>query len=203
MATFYPIKPYTPPTEFYCCMYGAFSKEDVERIIDMAETQEFRQGTIGRGVVDTGVRNSNVVFMDLNQETEWLHDRVQSLFGRVAYDKFGLDLDAVEVLQYTKYDKDGHYSWHIDAHQGEVRPHQRKLSMTLVLTDPSEYIGGELMLNENGNQDNPTIVKTPEGDSLPLGTVVFFYSHLPHKVAPVIEGTRASLVAWAVGPKLR
>ena len=35
------------------------------------------------------------------------------------------------------------------------------------------------------------------------GTMIIFDSRIPHRVTPVTKGTRISLVAWMLGPKLR
>ncbi len=182
-------------------LYGAFNAEECAKIIDILESQEFHKGSVGRGTVDEGVRDSDVVFVDFNPETHWIFERMQATMGRVNFDKFGLDLDGLETIQYTKYDEHGHYDWHIDNHQGEVRPVHRKLSMSVILANAEE--GGDLMVNNNGNQDKATRIRTQEGEVIPVGTAIVFYSHLPHRVDPVVKGTRVSLVAWAVGPKLR
>lgn len=69
-------------------------------------------------------------------------------------------------------------------------PHNRKLSMVIQLSDPSEYEGGELLLHL-GN--NPTRIERKKG------LAVFFPSYILHEVTPVTKGERYSLVAWVHG----
>jgi PKHD-type hydroxylase len=206
----YPIAPYSPPTEFFVIVPGVFSEEQIGQIIAHAQSQDFFaksrnggeggtvKGSIGDGQVDEDVRKSDVLFLHINEGTEGLFEHVSQVIGRVNYDKFNMDLDLIEALQFTEYsDEGGHYGWHIDSHQGDSRTHHRKLSMTAMLTGPDEYEGGDLLINNQGNQDNPVAIRANKGD------VIIFYSHLPHTVTPVTKGKRISLVSWFLGPKVR
>ena len=69
---------------------------------------------------------------------------------------------------------------------------ERKLSISLLLSDPDEYEGGELEFRYYDK--NYAFVK-PDA-----GTGVIFPSWLPHRVHPVKSGIRRSLVAWMDGP---
>ena len=71
----------------------------------------------------------------------------------------------------------------------------RKISMTLLLSDPSEFTGGELLFSEMGKGQNPLDLKQ--------GQAIFFASFLRHKVAPVKKGVRKSLVMWFGGPPFK
>lgn len=67
--------------------------------------------------------------------------------------------------------------------------------MSLMLSDPDEYKGGELEIVHTGNLDDKVSFKPNKGD------MVFFASWMPHRVAPVQSGTRKSLVAWIMGER--
>ena len=64
-----------------------------------------------------------------------------------------------------------------------------------MMSDPSEYEGGELEICINGNIDKPIKLKPEKGD------IVFFASWMPHRVAPIISGTRKTLVTWVMGKR--
>jgi PKHD-type hydroxylase len=66
--------------------------------------------------------------------------------------------------------------------------------MTLLLSDPSEFTGGDLLFADAGQQ---------EPLSLKQGQAIFFASFLRHKVAPVKKGIRKSLVMWFGGPPFK
>ena len=104
------------------------------------------------------------------------------------------DIEGFENFQYTVYrskDKQ-HYDWHIDA-GNTSSPFERKISASLILTDPSKYEGGEFECVMNGRVDEPFVAKGEIGD------VIFFDSGMPHRVRPVTSGVRKSLVCWIMG----
>jgi predicted 2-oxoglutarate/Fe(II)-dependent dioxygenase YbiX len=74
----------------------------------------------------------------------------------------------------------------------------RKLSVTISLSNPEDYEGGELEFDLRNSPDGkPNIIKCKE--ILPRGSIVVFPSHVWHRVAPVTKGTRYSLVIWSLG----
>ena len=105
------------------------------------------------------------------------------------------DLKNLFEFQLIKYDVGGNYHWHCDYGISPKRGMSRKLSMSIQLTPPEQYEGGELQVVDYANHT----LMIP-GD---MGTVVVFDSKLAHKVWPVTWGQRISLVGWANGPRLR
>ena len=105
------------------------------------------------------------------------------------------DLKNLFEFQLIKYYVGGNYNWHCDYGIAPKRGMSRKLSMSIQLTPPEEYHGGELQIVDYANHT----LMIP-GD---MGTVIVFDSKLPHKVWPVTWGQRISLVGWANGPRLR
>ena len=57
-------------------------------------------------------------------------------------------LEVTEQAQFTEYPEGGFYDWHMDTDDVKVQhePPVRKISMTLLLNDPSEFEGGDLEL---------------------------------------------------------
>ena len=86
-------------------------------------------------------------------------------------------------IQFGMYDSSfaGKYDEHIDIGENEFS--QRKLSICVQLSDPSDYEGGDLHIRKN---------KTPRVK----GAVSVFPSFLEHRVETVTSGTRYSLVIW-------
>ena len=78
--------------------------------------------------------------------------------------------------------------------------------MTISLSHPEEYEGGDLEFDLRNTHDwelNKTkgILKCTE--IRPRGSIVVFPSFVWHRVAPVIRGTRYSLVVWNLGQPFR
>ncbi len=192
----YPINQYLPPLEQFCCWNGGFSQEECDKLVEVAELFEFRKGRVGNDQETLEVRDSDITWLHHDDQTHWIHDRIAGITAKINHEKFNLDLDGLDGLQYSKYALNQHYNWHTDGHGTNVINH-RKLSMSLMLSHPEEYEGGELLLNSTGDADKCAALKLKRGD------IVFFYSFVPHKVAPVTKGERLALVTWAMGPKYR
>ena len=108
---------------------------------------------------------------------------------------FAVDVRNQADMQYTIYESanQGHYDWHHDVHWSSQDLQDRKLSVTLQLSDPTSYQGGLFEFDE---------VKTT-ADFSTKGSVLVFPSYLSHKVHPVTAGERHALVAWFFGPRWR
>jgi PKHD-type hydroxylase len=71
----------------------------------------------------------------------------------------------------------------------------RKLSFSLLLSDPDTYEGGNLqLLAEDGKSYYAPRQR---------GTIILFDSRTQHRVQKVKSGVRKSLVGWVVGPRFR
>lgn len=149
------------------------------------------------GVTDEGkisdTRISEIGWIMANPESMWLFNKLTTLVfeGNDAMWNFDL-LGYNDSLQYTTYyGGGGHYDWHTDVGPGMAN---RKISVVVQLSDPSEYTGGVLNLN-GGNG----IIECPKEKN----TVIIFPSFVLHRVTPVLTGIRKSLVTWIAGPPLR
>ncbi len=138
-----------------------------------------------------GFRTGNTRLIVRTDESSWLYERISDILVRVnqwyRFDIAGF----VDSLLYCEYPEHGHFDWHIDC--GEGRTGTRKISLSVQLSDSSEYEGGGLEFAAHGELRG----------SRRLGTAVTFPAFLHHRVAPVSRGTRRSLVAWAHGPVFR
>ena len=139
----------------------------------------------------------------------WLNniDLRTELFHSVnLYNKqnWNYDLSGTDALQYGIYSEGGKYDWHIDEEVkvpigAEGKFHMRKLSMTIWLSDPDEYEGGEFDIETEG----PHISTRYDTLKLKKGSIVIFPSSKWHRVRPVTSGVRKSLVTWFRGLPFR
>jgi PKHD-type hydroxylase len=154
------------------------------------------QAKIGEGRMDPTVRRSQVLFIRSDASSAWLFDRIGDAVAGINPARFGFDLDGPpEPLQLGEYaaNDGGHYGWHID--RGTDGPMaRRKLSVSILLSDPAEFMGGDLHLNATGQ---PFQVPRMRGQA------AIFPSYILHRVTPVFRGARRSLVAWFAGPDFR
>lgn len=166
-----------------------FSESDLDALIEIGQSTNLTKAqTYGKQSDD--VRNSFVSFLFPNDVTSWVFSKLTDLVTAMNEQHFGFDLTGFEQgLQFTRYTAPGeHYRWHSD--RGFMSP-TRKLSVSVQLSDPQSYKGGGLELNPDG-----VVAKVPKK----RGMVTLFPSYTLHRVRPVTEGTRFSLVAWVSGP---
>ena len=91
--------------------------------------------------------------------------------------------------RFNRYTDGGQYKLHSDsAFMGSQPEIRTDFSMTLFLSDPATYDGGELVLCYSGGMR----IELKE----PAGTLVFYPSGVPHGVNPVTAGERIAFVAW-------
>ena len=135
-------------------------------------------------------RSSKVSWLKDEKFPNHLHQCIDS-----ANKLYNFSLHEFEPAQYTVYQKDDYYDWHIDNHS---KPYHngmiRKLSFTLCLND--EYEGGNFSIWDAHPKTEKSNIKKIK---LKKGTMLVFPSHLWHKVDKVTKGTRKVLVGWVVG----
>jgi PKHD-type hydroxylase len=190
---------YTPPMIPFIG-WQAFSPEECDQIKKIGEMFEFQNAKMGSGsqsVEDKEYRDTDITWIEPNEKTYWIFDRMNEVLAYINFHHFQLDLVRFDGFQYSKYKEGGHYKRHVDTITNPPHGLFRKLSMSILLSDPEDYEGGELVIDVSGNMENAMRAKPGKGEC------VFFYSHLPHMVEPVTSGKRIALVTWALGEKQR
>ena len=152
-------------------------------------------------------RNSDLVWLNDTWIYKELHPYVHEANAKAGWN---FQWERSESCQFTKYKLNQYYDWHCDSWDKPYdRPGAvdhgciRKLSVTVSLSDPKEYKGGELEFDfRNLDPDKkPNIKKCM--DILPKGSLVVFPSFVWHRVCPVKKGSRYSLVIWNLGYPFR
>ena len=147
-------------------------------------------------------RNSNIVWMN----DRWIYKEIQPYIHEANKSAgWNFEWDYSESCQFTKYKLNQYYDWHSDSwdkpyvEPGPTQGKIRKLSVTVSLSDPKDYKGGELEfdLRDQGPEKKPNIHVCKQ--ILPKGSLVVFPSFVWHRVKPVTSGTRYSLVIWNLG----
>ena len=189
------LTPYALPIEPWVWWDGAFSEQQLDWLQDKAKRaeQNAQVGNGGEGVVNPNLRRSQVSWLTNTTETKWVFEKLASVISQMNAQHFRFDLTGFgEPLQLTNYDQseNGMYGWHQD-YGGGV---SRKLSMSVQLTDPSEYEGGNLQVMTSSE---------PQNVRKQRGLIAIFPSYVMHQVTPVTQGSRQSLVTWVSGPAFK
>lgn len=163
---------------------------DVEPILNYASQASKTEATTFGGDSKSH-RRSEVAWLTGNEQivnTIWA-------FMEEAHKSFRVQILRQKTeIQYTEYHATnrGKYDWHHDVDWNNPSGLDRKLSVTVQLSDPSEYEGGDFQFME---------VEQPSEEAKTKGTVLMFPSYLQHRVTPVTDGVRKSLVLWFTGPR--
>tara|TARA_R110000803_G_scaffold14150_1_gene39428 strand:- start:124 stop:702 length:579 start_codon:yes stop_codon:yes gene_type:complete len=174
----------------YAYLEKAFTKEECETIIKIANAKGLIKGKT-KGQSD--VRQSQICWLYSSDNLDWVFKKITDIVLNLnnrffQFDIFGLN----EGLQFTNYkSQSDKYGKHIDRSLNNVI---RKLSLSIQLTDPKEYEGGELFLYED---EKGKEMKKEQG------TLILFPSYILHEVTPVTKGERNSLVSWVTGKQFK
>jgi PKHD-type hydroxylase len=180
------------PTEPFIQASHLFDSFEVDRILEMAKNTSPDRGRTSNFRGDD-IRKSTVSWFYPSSETGWLFQKLQDIVTEANRKFFNFELHGFfSGLQFTKYESDGgHYTWHPDR-GGQFS--NRKLSMTIQLSDSDDYEGGDLEY---------LVGPDPQQATRGRGDVHIFPSFILHRVTPVTKGTRYSLVGWVQGPPFR
>ncbi len=177
-------------------------------------------------------KSKNKKYFDRDAKICWLSEQwMFDLFRpyvNIANKESGwrFEIDYSENMQFTVYEKNGFHGWHYDGDSDYLSAYKksnsdnpktgygrettvdemvgkvRKISMTLNLTDPNDYDGGNLKFDFGVHNRDMNRFHLCE-EIRPRGSIIFFPSFTYHVVTPITRGTRYSLVAWFLGKPFR
>lgn len=92
----------------------------------------------------------------------------------------------INQIDLLKYEKNGKYEIHTD------HAYQTPRTLTCIINLSENYEGGDFIFYKQNSKEEMKRVKCEKG------TMIFFPSNFlyPHKIEPITEGTRYSIVSW-------
>ena len=153
---------------------------------------------------DPEIRKTSVYF--IKDKDNKINELVWGFLREANKKLFNYDLEYFQAIQFAEYKNGGFYGWHQDSSDIDKSNEVRKLSLTLVLSDPDTFEGGELQFYNGGRpmQDMGEITgEQVTNDIKSQGSVIVFDSRDWHRVQPVRSGVRYSIVCWCVGPNFK
>lgn len=176
----------------YVWYKGLFNPDEVAAIRGLWNDEHFQEASVNMAGTELSrdeLRKSKIMFIKPGGN-DWIYDRlaqasIQANTNRYKFDVLGFQTE----LQLANYSDNDFFEWHMDFGAGDIS--NRKLSISVQLSDEDEYEGGELqfMINQN-------IITAPKEK----GTAIIFPSFALHRVLPVTRGNRMSIVGWIAGP---
>ena len=162
-----------------------FSDDEIEQILQDVSSLPSKKANILSGEIND-YRDSHIKWIPkIKSDTYgWIYDRIFKWVDVSNNELWDFDIVGMRNdMQYTEYDKDGHYDWHMDI-MGKGINH-RKISLTVQLN--KNFEGGELEFKFGRGSEKIVLGK---------GDGVIFPSFYLHRVNPVTYGKRKSLVQW-------
>lgn len=130
----------------------------------------------------------------------WLLERLYHYMNKANDKGWHYSIDG-EQIQLHNYKPGNQYMWHRDGIVGHnsviknladpLHNLTRKISMTILLNEPSEFTGGKFQIKKHDIEDFTIDMKK--------GTVVVFPAWLGHRVTPIKTGERHSLPVFFYG----
>lgn len=171
---------------------GLFTSEECADILELAEGH-WEDAHVAETLAtdDTPTRNEETrnntnYLLAPGEGNFWVFEKLLAIVTAANNEFYQFDINQFNAIQISKYEVGEYYHDHLDIGPGVLG--NRKLSLTLQLSESDSYEGGDLVLDFSDFHA-----------SRELGSVTLFPSFLKHGVRPVTKGTRYSLVAWVSG----
>jgi len=169
---------------------GFLTKEECNFIVEeLKHGLKLRAAEIKNNEIDTEFRDSSVAFITLDDLPKIKDKLIPLLVEMVKVKGYDLNFDN-QPVQFTEYIKGQHYTWHQDARDEFEYSSKRYCSLVIQLNEG--YEGGELQVKTADLDGNEADLSLEKG----IGNLFVFLSSVYHRVSPVTEGVRYSLVSW-------
>ncbi len=194
----------SPRSIVYRLWNGVFPPAVCEAVISAFDGEDLYPATVQRNDRPEEVMSESRKTKHTFIEPGHWSGALVSHFAHLANLLWRYDVTGLGTLSILRYEVGDQFSWHVDALAYDTTDYdqlgtglERKVSVTVNLSDPSGYEGGDL---EFMNATGQLLVQPQLRDQ---GSVVVFPSTVGHQVTPVTSGVRYALVGWMVGPPLR
>lgn len=168
---------------------GVLSADQVAMFRDRLSAADWIDGRATAGEQSARAKHNRQVPEDSAVARE-LGERILGALGRSSpFVSAALPLRVFPPL-FNRYDEGMAFDTHVDnaiRFAGPVR-FRTDLSCTLFLTDPADYDGGELIVED---------VYGEHAVKLPAGDMILYPASSLHRVAPITRGSRWSSFFWA------
>jgi len=172
---------------------AVFTSEECDRIRELGKSLDLKNATTHDDKAGVNLaamkRNCEVHFVKPAHEGwQWVFARINEHAHGLNGKRWGFDVKDIEDIQYTSYGFGEFYASHFD--NGSTMTEHRKLSISVQLSPPKEYVGGALRFWSM----NDTQAAGKE-----QGSMTCFPAYLMHVAKPVWWGRREVLVTWMHG----
>lgn len=169
---------------------GLLSREELDTCRAILAKASWEDGRTTAGLLASGVKNNGQLPLD-SAEAHQLGELILFRLGQCPI--FIAAALPLRVLppRFNRYEDGGTYGSHIDNAlfrvPGSAEYVRADVSCTIFLSDPDDYEGGELVIDDSYGEHR---VKLPAGD------MVIYPGNSHHRVEPVTNGARLASFFW-------
>jgi PKHD-type hydroxylase len=162
-------------------------REQVRHVLDVLARSQFVDGRVTAGEMARDVKRNLQFKRPENQPVE-----IEQIVGRAlmlnrTFQDFAMPKHMAPPT-FSKYEPGMEYGTHVDTPlMGHGATMRSDLSLTVFLSDPADYDGGELTVETGFGE---------QAVKLPPGWVVVYSSTTLHRVRPVTRGARLVGLSW-------
>jgi Uncharacterized iron-regulated protein len=169
------------------CIADVLTPEELETTLTLLQQAEFVDGKTTAGRYVKSVKNNQQIKTDTEITSE-LRSLVLEALKRNELFQVAARPKIIRPIVFSRYDVGMYYGSHFDnAIMGDESISRTDVSLTLFLTDPDTYQGGELVIETSLGE---------QSFKLDAGSAIVYPSSTLHRVETVTEGTRWAAVTW-------
>ncbi len=166
---------------------AVLSVEQLRVVHGLLVRSAFVDGRLSAGVMASRVKRNEEVSVEAGQFEQLNNIVMGSLVPHPLYKAAALPYRVARPL-YARYAEDMEYGPHIDDPvMGDGPRYRSDIAVTVFLSDPESYVGGELVITTSFGEQ---YIKYPAGDA------VMYPASSRHHVAKVTKGERLVAVTW-------
>ena len=169
------------------CIADVLTPEELETTLTLLQQAEFIDGKTTAGRYVKSVKNNQQIKTDTEITSELRNIVLEALKRNVLF-QVAARTKIIRPIIFSRYDVGMYYGSHFDnAIMGDESISRSDVSLTLFLTDPNTYQGGELVIETSLGE---------QSFKLDAGSAIVYPSSTLHRVETVTEGTRWAAVTW-------
>jgi PKHD-type hydroxylase len=169
------------------CIADVLTPEELETTLTLLQQAEFIDGKTTAGRYVKSVKNNQQIKTDTEITSE-LRNIVLEALKRNELFQVAARPKIIRPIIFSRYDVGMYYGSHFDnAIMGDESISRSDVSLTLFLSDPNTYQGGELVIETSLGE---------QSFKLDAGSAIVYPSSTLHRVETVTEGTRWAAVTW-------
>lgn len=168
------------------CIGEVLTSEELEFIVTKLDTAEFIDGKATAGWHARLVKH-NTQLPKGSPNLEAVRDVLNTALNRNALFQMAVRPKIIRPMTISRYEIGMSYGTHIDNALMSHPQMRSDVSMTLFLSDPSTYDGGELVVEST---------QAEQSFKLEAGSMIVYPSSTLHRVEPITQGVRLAAVTW-------